>query len=94
MSETAGDGQRIDVAGHQVYPEQRSQLPCPVCDGVSEVYYLGSRSSLTAGDEPRETVVSGWVCPDCESTLEVPDRDLMGDSDVEESDVIVRGDQP
>jgi len=94
VSETAEDGSRIDVGGHEVYPEQRSELPCPVCDDASEVYYLGSRSSLTAGDQPRETVVSGWVCPECETTLEVPDYVLMDDSDVEQSDMIVRGDQP
>ena len=94
MAETADDAGTVDVGGHQVYPEQRSELPCPVCEVTLEVYYLGSRSSLTAGDQPRETIVSGWVCPDCESTLEVSDHILMADSDVEQSDVIVRGDQP
>lgn len=91
MSDVSADAEPIDVGGHEVYPEQRSELPCPVCEEQSDVYYLGSRSSLTAGDQPRETIVSGWVCPDCESTLEVPDRKLMADSDVEQSDVIVNG---
>ncbi|TKX39150.1 hypothetical protein EXE41_18750, partial [Halorubrum sp. SD690R] len=53
----------IDVHGHDVYPEQRSVLPCPVCGDSVEAYYLGSRNSLVHGDQPRETVVSGWVCP-------------------------------
>jgi hypothetical protein len=91
MSGTEKEAGPIEVGDHEVYPEQRSELPCPVCDDHSDVYYLGSRSSLTAGDEPRETIVSAWVCPDCESTLEVPDRKLMADWDVQQSDVIVTG---
>jgi len=75
-----------------VYPEQRSKLPCPVCEEIIDVYYIGSRQSLTAGTQPRSEMVSGWVCPECESTLEVTDRKLMDDSEVSEHDVTVVGD--
>jgi len=67
----------IDVHGHDVYPEQRSVLPCPVCRDSVEAYYLGSRNSLVHGDQPRSTVVSGWVCPECGRTLEIADHDMM-----------------
>lgn len=86
------DTEALEVGGHEVSPEQRTELPCPACGDLSDVYYLGSRQSLTAGTQPREVVVSGWVCPRCESTLEVPDRAMMADSDVTEDDVTVVGD--
>jgi len=80
----------IDVGGHDVYPEQKSVLPCPVCSEREDAYYLGSHSLLTAGDEPRSFVVSGWVCSGCESTLEVTDEDLMaGSEQVSEDDMTV-----
>ena len=81
---------KIEVGGHVVYPNQKTVLPCPVCGSSREVYYLGSKSSLTAIDEPRSYPVSGWVCSDCESTLEVTDEDMMGGSAVCWADVIVR----
>ncbi|RQG87021.1 hypothetical protein EA462_15375 [Natrarchaeobius halalkaliphilus] len=85
---------KIEVAGHEVYATQKSILPCPVCESSREVYYLGSRNSLTAGDEPRSYTVSGWVCPECESTLEVTDEDLRnGSGNVAWADVIVRSRQ-
>lgn len=80
----------IEIAGHDVYPEQKAVLPCPICSESREVFYLGSRNSLTAGDQPRSYVVSGWVCPDCESTLEIRDVDMRGAPEqVTESDMIV-----
>jgi len=90
---TTSDTDRIEIGGHEVYPEQRSVLPCPVCEENQDVYYLGSRSSPTAGDEPRSYTVSGWVCPGCKSTLEITDEDMMtGSDDIEWADVIVRDD--
>lgn len=83
--------EKIEVGGHEVYPEQKSVLPCPPCGAQRDVYYLGSRSSFTAGPEPRQYSVSGWVCPECGSTLEVTDEDMMGKSAaVHWADVIVR----
>lgn len=82
--------EKIEVGGHEVYPEQKSVLPCPPCGDTRDVYYLGSRSSLTAGPEPRQYSVTGWVCPECGSTLEVTDEDMMGKSaGVAWADVIV-----
>lgn len=88
MSESPDRSDRIDVGGHEVYPEQKAELPCPVCSQDQEVYYLGSRSSMTAGNQPRSYAVSGWVCPECESTLEVTDEDMTDDPSM--ADVIVR----
>ena len=82
---------KIEIAGHEVYPDQKSVLPCPVCEETQDVYYLGSRSSPTAGDEPRSYAVSAWVCPECGSVLEVMDDDMMDGTDhLSWADVIVR----
>lgn len=87
--EVETDGGRIDVGGHQVWPDQKSVLPCPECSERVECYYLGSRNSLTAGDEPRSFAVSGWVCSECESTLEVTDEEMMADDQLTERDIIL-----
>jgi hypothetical protein len=84
-----GEEETIEVGGHEVYPDQVSVLPCPDCGDRRDCYYLGSRNSLTAGDEPRSFAVSGWVCSECESTLEVTDEKMMGDDDLTERDIIL-----
>jgi len=87
----SGNTELIEVGGHEVHPEQRSVLPCPVCAESQDVYYLGSRSSPTAGDEPRSYTVSGWLCPGCESTLEITDENMMSsEKTVKWADVIVK----